>query len=103
LTTTSSLIATLQGSSYTDPEVFAHEQAKIFESLWFCAVRAEDLPRPGAFKTVQVGRENVIVVRGRDDRLRAFLNVCRHAGRSGAPTTPGPTTSTAGSPPRPTW
>jgi Rieske 2Fe-2S family protein len=80
LTTTSSLISTLPGRSYTDPEVFAEEQVKIFENLWFCAVRAEDLPKPGAFKTVQIGRESVIVVRGRDDRLRAFLNVCRHRG-----------------------
>ena len=27
-----------------------------------------------------VGRESVLVVRGRDERLRAFLNVCRHRG-----------------------
>jgi Rieske 2Fe-2S family protein len=80
LTTTSSLIPTLPGSAYTDPEAFAEEQEKIFESLWFCAVRSADLAKPGAFRTVQVGRESVIVVRGRDDRLRAFLNVCRHRG-----------------------
>ncbi|MGA5758974.1 aromatic ring-hydroxylating oxygenase subunit alpha [Nonomuraea bangladeshensis] len=80
MTTTSSLIPTLPGRSYSDPDVFADEQAKIFESLWFCAVRGEDVPRPGAFRTVQVGRESVIVVRGRDHRLRAFLNVCRHRG-----------------------
>ncbi|MFG1706432.1 aromatic ring-hydroxylating dioxygenase subunit alpha [Nonomuraea sp. M3C6] len=80
MTTTSSLISTLPGRAYTDPKVFEDEQAKIFESLWFCAVRAEDLPKPGAFRTVQVGGESVIVVRGRDDRLRAFLNVCRHRG-----------------------
>ncbi|SDM69077.1 aromatic ring-hydroxylating oxygenase subunit alpha [Nonomuraea jiangxiensis] len=80
MTTTSSLISTLPGRSYTDPEVFADEQTRIFENLWFCAVRAADLAAPGAFRTVQVGRESVIVVRGRDDRLRAFLNVCRHRG-----------------------
>ncbi|MEV4170022.1 aromatic ring-hydroxylating dioxygenase subunit alpha [Nonomuraea sp. NPDC049709] len=80
MTTTSSLISTLPGRSYTDPEIFAEEQAKIFETLWFCAVRAGDLPKPGAFRTVQIGRESVIVVRGRDGRLRAFLNVCRHRG-----------------------
>ncbi|MFG2075638.1 aromatic ring-hydroxylating oxygenase subunit alpha [Nonomuraea maritima] len=80
MSSTSSLVPTLPGRSYTDPEIFEDEQAKIFERLWFCAVRAEDLPKPGAFRTVQVGRENVIVVRGRDDRLRAFLNVCRHRG-----------------------
>ncbi|NUR89572.1 MAG: aromatic ring-hydroxylating dioxygenase subunit alpha [Nonomuraea sp.] len=76
----SSLISTLPGHAYTDPEIFLDEQVKIFESLWFCAVRSEDLQKPGAFRTVTVGRESVIVVRGRDGKLRAFLNVCRHRG-----------------------
>ncbi|MDA0636812.1 aromatic ring-hydroxylating dioxygenase subunit alpha [Nonomuraea sp. MCN248] len=80
MTSTSSLISTLPGRSYTDPAQFEAEQAKIFEALWFCALRSDELPRPGAFRTVQVGRESVIVVRGRDGALRAFLNVCRHRG-----------------------
>ncbi|MFI6498772.1 aromatic ring-hydroxylating dioxygenase subunit alpha [Nonomuraea typhae] len=76
----SSLVSTLPGRSYTDPEIFRREQEKIFEALWFCAVRTDELARPGAFKTIQVGRESVIVVRGHDNALRAFLNVCRHRG-----------------------
>jgi glycine betaine catabolism A len=76
----SSLVATLPGSSYTDPEIFREEQRKIFESLWFCALRTDELPGPGAFRTVEIGTESVIVVRGRDGALRAFLNVCRHRG-----------------------
>ncbi|MFI6296430.1 aromatic ring-hydroxylating dioxygenase subunit alpha [Nonomuraea sp. NPDC050790] len=76
----SSLVSTLPGRSYTDPEIFREEQEKIFEDLWFCAVRTDELPRPGSFKTVGIGRESVIVVRGRDGLLRAFLNVCRHRG-----------------------
>ncbi|WP_433571369.1 aromatic ring-hydroxylating oxygenase subunit alpha [Streptomyces sp. CA-251247] len=75
-----SLLATLPGHHYTSPDIFAREQEKIFESLWFCAVRSADLARPGAFRTVQVGRENVLVTRNRAGELRAFLNVCRHRG-----------------------
>src|SRR3712207_7963040 len=48
--------------------------------MWFCAVRSADLPTPGKFRKVQVGRESVLVVRGRDGQLRAFLNICRHRG-----------------------
>jgi Rieske 2Fe-2S family protein len=48
--------------------------------MWFCAVRSADLARPGAFRTVQVGRESVLVTRSRTGELRAFLNVCRHRG-----------------------
>jgi len=75
-----SLQPTLPGRYYTDPAVFAREQEHIFESMWFCAVRSGDLATPGAFRTVQVGREGVLVVRGRDGLLRGFLNVCRHRG-----------------------
>ncbi|WP_020497394.1 aromatic ring-hydroxylating oxygenase subunit alpha [Sciscionella marina] len=76
----SSLIATLPGYSYTESETFALEQARILEQYWFCAIRSADLPNPGSFRNVQVGRESVLVVRGRDKKLRAFLNVCRHRG-----------------------
>ena len=75
-----SLMPTLPGSAYTDPEVFALEQEKIFERMWFCAVRSSEISEPGAFKTVQVGRESVIVSRNRKGEARAFFNVCRHRG-----------------------
>ena len=75
-----SLIPTLGGEYYYSERIFGLEQEHIFETMWFCAVRSPDLPNPGSFKTVQVGRESVLVVRGRDGALRAFLNVCRHRG-----------------------
>ncbi|GAA1964046.1 aromatic ring-hydroxylating dioxygenase subunit alpha [Amycolatopsis minnesotensis] len=74
------LIPTLPGRTYTDRETFTSEQERIFESLWFCALRGAELPSPGDFRTVQVGRESVLVSRGRDGALNAFLNVCRHRG-----------------------
>jgi glycine betaine catabolism A len=74
------LLPTLSGAYYTSAAVFAAEQQQLFERMWICVVRAGDLPDPGQFKTVQVGRESVLVVRGRDRILRAFLNVCRHRG-----------------------
>jgi Rieske 2Fe-2S family protein len=75
-----SLRATLPGRYYTDPTIFATEQALVFEAGWFCAVRAADIPSPGDFETVQVGRESVIVARGRNGAVNAYLNVCRHRG-----------------------
>jgi Rieske 2Fe-2S family protein len=74
------LLATLSGDFYTSAEVFTTEQDQIFERMWFCAVRSAELATPGQFKTVQVGRESVLVVRGKEGTLRAFLNVCRHRG-----------------------
>ncbi|WP_017623819.1 aromatic ring-hydroxylating oxygenase subunit alpha [Nocardiopsis chromatogenes] len=75
-----SLKGTLPGHYYTDPDIFRAEQASIFETQWFCASLAADLAEPGRFETVQVGRESVLVARGRDGAVNAYLNVCRHRG-----------------------
>jgi Rieske 2Fe-2S family protein len=77
-----SLLRTLPGSAYADPGVFALEQERIFERMWFCAVRAADLAAPGSYRTVQVGRESILIVRTRegDGVVRAYLNACRHRG-----------------------
>ncbi|WP_190813339.1 aromatic ring-hydroxylating oxygenase subunit alpha [Saccharopolyspora pogona] len=76
----SSLIPTLPGSHYTDAAVFEIEQSRIFQRNWFAAARSSDMATPGSFRNVDVGGESVLVVRGRDGALRAFLNVCRHRG-----------------------
>ncbi|MFG2231246.1 aromatic ring-hydroxylating dioxygenase subunit alpha [Streptomyces sp. NPDC048723] len=75
-----SLIATLPGSYYIDPGIFALEQEHIFETMWSCVARSSELAKPGAFKTVDVGRESILVTRSRDESIRAFFNVCRHRG-----------------------
>jgi phenylpropionate dioxygenase-like ring-hydroxylating dioxygenase large terminal subunit len=80
VTITPSLIPTLPGHYYTDPFVFGTEQERIFEQMWFCAVRSADVGTPGQFRTVQVGRENILITRSSSGAARAFLNVCRHRG-----------------------
>jgi Rieske 2Fe-2S family protein len=76
----SALLATLGGEYYTSEAVFAAEKVRIFEQTWFCVVRSAELANPGQFRNIAVGRESVLIVRGRDGILRAFLNVCRHRG-----------------------
>jgi glycine betaine catabolism A len=77
---TTSLRSTLTGPAYTDAAAFAREQEMIFERLWFCAARSAEIVQPGSFRVVPVGRESVLIIRGHDGALRAFLNVCRHRG-----------------------
>ena len=74
------LIATLGGKYYYDTAIFEAEQSRIFEQMWFCAARTADLATAGAFRKVQIGSESVLLVRGKDGALNAFLNVCRHRG-----------------------
>jgi Rieske 2Fe-2S family protein len=77
---TGSLLRTLPGCYYIDPEVFGREQRMIFERMWVCAIRSDEIAGAGAFRVVSIGDESVIIVRGKGGALRAFLNVCRHRG-----------------------
>ncbi len=71
---------TLPASWYSDPAVYEREKEKIFTGVWQYGGPAEHVAGPGSFMTTQAGHVPVVVVRGRDDVLRAFVNVCRHRG-----------------------
>ena len=72
--------ATLPWSWYSDPDVLRLEQERIFRRGWHYAGPAELVAEPGAYLTCRAGDVPIVVVRGRDDELRAFLNVCRRRG-----------------------
>jgi Rieske 2Fe-2S family protein len=78
--TASPTLPTLPGRYYHEPAIYAAEQERIFSRAWVCAGHTSQVAAPGDFRTVDVGDENVLIVRGRDGELRAFLNVCRHRG-----------------------
>src|SRR5215831_1280621 len=73
-------LLTLPGRYYYDPAIYEREQENIFASMWVCVGRAEALADAGAYQTVNIGRESIIVVRNRHGALQAFFNVCRHRG-----------------------
>jgi len=62
------------------PEILAAEQAGLFARTWLCVGREADIPAAGDFFTQEIAGDSVIVIRGSDDRVRAFFNVCRHRG-----------------------
>lgn len=65
-------------SVYTSPDFAALEQRQIFARDWLCAGRAEALPNPGDYLTMQIAGEPVIILRDREGALRGMSNVCRH-------------------------
>jgi choline monooxygenase len=71
---------TLPASWYSDPEILRLEHVRIFRRSWQYAGVASDVAEPGAFFTCRAGDTPIVVVRGRDGDLRAFVNVCRHRG-----------------------
>src|SRR5580698_2306368 len=71
--------------SYEDsisPEFFELEREAIFKRAWLNVGRVEQLPRKGSYytKDLSVAHTSIVVVRGTDDEVRAFHNVCRHRG-----------------------
>src|SRR5262245_3253246 len=71
---------TLPASWYTGRDVLDRELQRIFRRSWQYAGATAELAAPGEFVTVRTGRVPVVLVRGTDGELRAFVNVCRHRG-----------------------
>ena len=67
-------------SAYTDPERLASEQRVLFRQHPILMGLASDWSAPGSFRTDDYAGVPILVVRGREGKLRAFLNVCRHRG-----------------------
>lgn len=66
--------------TYTNAEVFELEYDAFFLKRWQLIGHVSEVAAPGDYITADIGRDNIIVMRGKDDCLRAFLNVCRHRG-----------------------
>ncbi|MEP2027585.1 MAG: aromatic ring-hydroxylating dioxygenase subunit alpha [Paracoccaceae bacterium] len=66
--------------AYTSQDWFDREQRQIFSNTWRYAGFMEDVSEPGQYISVQAGLNNIFIVMGRDRRLRAFHNICRHRG-----------------------
>ncbi len=63
---------------YTDDEFFEVEKQAVFRPSWQVVCHLNDIPKIGDFHTFDFLGEMIVVVRGEDDRIRGFHNVCRH-------------------------
>lgn len=70
----------LEARFYSSSDIFRLETQRIFHDQWFCVGRVEQIPEKGDCLHVEIAGESVLVLRGRDDALRGFYNVCRHRG-----------------------
>jgi methanesulfonate monooxygenase subunit alpha len=73
-------ITSVDSRIYSDRGIFEEELEKIWKKVWIVTVHESELPEPLDFRTLTIAREPIIVVRGTDRKVRAFLNVCPHRG-----------------------
>lgn len=68
---------------YTDPAIFAEEKEKLFKPSWIIACHESEIAAPFDYRLFDhPAGVPLIVMRGDDNRVRAFFNICPHRGNT---------------------
>jgi phenylpropionate dioxygenase-like ring-hydroxylating dioxygenase large terminal subunit len=70
----------LAAKRYYDPEVFDAEMARIFRRVPLLLAVTAEMRNPGDYKTLVAAGVPVLLTRGQDGEIRAFVNSCSHRG-----------------------
>lgn len=70
----------IPGGRYTDPAFLALEQERLWRRSWLYALHVDELPHVGSYRVWRKTGAPIILIRGKDQRIRAFYNTCRHRG-----------------------
>lgn len=67
---------------YTSPQFFELEKEHIFRKSWLLVGRESDIKESGDYQSFLVDALgiSIVIVRGKDQQLRAFYNACTHRG-----------------------
>lgn len=65
---------------YIDQDYFRLDMETIWYRDWLFVGHDCEIPRAGNYFTAQIGDYPVVIVRGKDQVIRAFHNTCRHRG-----------------------
>ena len=68
------------GDVYSDPAVFEAEREHIFAHTWRIACHESEIANPFDYRTYEHLGVPLITIRGRDQKIRTFYNVCSHRG-----------------------
>lgn len=71
---------TLPQAFYSDAALYEFDVSAVLSRSWMMIGFEPELPETGSYLALTVGRNPVIVVRGRDGVIRGFHNTCRHRG-----------------------
>lgn len=70
----------LPAGLYTRQDVFEADMKVFFQHHWILVGVECDVPEPGDATVLDIGNSSIVIVRGDDQQIRAFHNVCRHRG-----------------------
>lgn len=70
----------LEAPFYNSQEVFDADIKYIFQRHWIYVAVSSEIPEPGDYVTVEIGKEPILILRDDDMQIKAFHNVCRHRG-----------------------
>ncbi len=65
---------------YTDPDIFEREITNIFEKIWVYCGHESQVKNVGDYATMHIGRQPMIMVRGKDRKIHVLYNRCPHRG-----------------------
>ncbi len=71
---------TLPSDLYVSEEAFQFDTQVMLKSVWLYACTVAHVKNPGDFFLFELANNSIIIVRGRDNAVRAFYNSCRHRG-----------------------
>ena len=71
---------TLPQDFYTDESIFTDEMKAIYFKQWLMVDHVTRIKNPGDYFVFEAEKESIIIIRGRDNEVRAFYNVCTHRG-----------------------
>ncbi len=70
----------LPGWTYHNEDLNKLEIKKVFRTHWQIICHVSNVPKPGDFITDEMFGDRILVLRGNDNEVRVFNNVCRHRG-----------------------
>jgi choline monooxygenase len=70
--------STIPAAWYTDKDLYQLEMQTVFARSWQMVCRLDQVRAAGQYVASEIAGEPIVIVRGDDDRLRGFFNVCRH-------------------------
>ena len=70
----------LPKEAYMSPAFHEFEREAVFMRSWLCVGREQQLPNVGDYLAVTLLDEPLLIVRGKDRKIRAMSALCRHRG-----------------------